>query len=633
MSDILTAELNREFHKSRKAIEVCVCVCVCVYVCELETPTYAANFFVDGSTTNTVQSGGSWAEAFKTVEQAIAAAPANARIFVAEGTYTPGSPAASRLSTFRIPNARSFYGGFVPLLGNNEPRKRDLARHESILSGDIGTPGVATDNCYHVVVLRTVTDSTVLDGFTISGGRADVIDAAGAPAGEPSDRGGGGLIVVAVNDPDPFTNNGPVLQNCTIEDNFARTAGGGLASMGFNSAAEEGFGTSNPTIQTTVIRNNLADDNQWNETNRLAVGGGVYATGGTPQFVNAVVTANTARRTAGGVFADYGTALAMHGCTVADNLLETVVAGPGGGGLPFRTAGIYTFDPEGVFGAKDPWQSVFVNTILWGNHDTDSTMSHVGQQIWSFFLASASDDPNTELALRTSCIQDLVSSSNGNIATNPLFVGSGDYRLSATSPCKDSGSVNPVSASTWDDFPLDKYDVDDDGAKDGTNGSTTEFTPDRRILPRVYPAPTTSSTLLDRGAFEWRCRYDLDDDGQPNVSGDLGVLLGAWGTCTLACLADLDVDGDVDASDLGILLGLWGGPNPCEDVPAGGAPLMGNAVAPASEGAPLLDSPQALAEMFGFEDVASFSMWLATLTETERWAVLSYLLPVGGGDS
>lgn len=41
--------------------------------------------------------------------------------------------------------------------------------------------------------------------------------------------------------------------------------------------------------------------------------------------------------------------------------------------------------------------------------------------------------------------------------------------------------------------------------------------------------------------------------------GDLGILLGAWGTCTeLCCTGDLDGDGQVDALDLGILLALWG---------------------------------------------------------------------------
>jgi len=52
------------------------------------------------------------------------------------------------------------------------------------------------------------------------------------------------------------------------------------------------------------------------------------------------------------------------------------------------------------------------------------------------------------------------------------------------------------------------------------------------------------------------CLGDLDGDGV--VAGaDLGVLLGAWGSC-LGCPADLDGDGAVGGSDLGLLLGAWG---------------------------------------------------------------------------
>lgn len=49
------------------------------------------------------------------------------------------------------------------------------------------------------------------------------------------------------------------------------------------------------------------------------------------------------------------------------------------------------------------------------------------------------------------------------------------------------------------------------------------------------------------------CPADLDGDGVVG-GGDLGVLLGAWGTAS----ADLDDDGLVDGSDLGIMLGAWG---------------------------------------------------------------------------
>ena len=48
---------------------------------------------------------------------------------------------------------------------------------------------------------------------------------------------------------------------------------------------------------------------------------------------------------------------------------------------------------------------------------------------------------------------------------------------------------------------------------------------------------------------------DLNGDGA--VAGaDLGLLLGAWGTCA-SCTADLDRNGEVNGADLGLLLGAW----------------------------------------------------------------------------
>mgnify|MGYP002071831272 CR=1 FL=1 len=49
------------------------------------------------------------------------------------------------------------------------------------------------------------------------------------------------------------------------------------------------------------------------------------------------------------------------------------------------------------------------------------------------------------------------------------------------------------------------------------------------------------------------CLGDLDGNGSVD-GGDLGILLGAWGTDA----ADLDGNGVVDGADLGVLLGAWG---------------------------------------------------------------------------
>ena len=60
------------------------------------------------------------------------------------------------------------------------------------------------------------------------------------------------------------------------------------------------------------------------------------------------------------------------------------------------------------------------------------------------------------------------------------------------------------------------------------------------------------------------CPADLDNDGDVDAT-DLAMLLGNWGPCADPndCPADLQDDGDgfVGADDLAVLLGSWG---PCE---------------------------------------------------------------------
>ena len=54
------------------------------------------------------------------------------------------------------------------------------------------------------------------------------------------------------------------------------------------------------------------------------------------------------------------------------------------------------------------------------------------------------------------------------------------------------------------------------------------------------------------------CQGDLNGDGKID-GADLGLILGAWGNCTIAsCLGDLNGDGKIDGADLGLILGAWG---------------------------------------------------------------------------
>ncbi|MFM8818672.1 MAG: hypothetical protein ACKOHI_12520 [Phycisphaerales bacterium] len=53
------------------------------------------------------------------------------------------------------------------------------------------------------------------------------------------------------------------------------------------------------------------------------------------------------------------------------------------------------------------------------------------------------------------------------------------------------------------------------------------------------------------------CTGNLNNDSVVDGS-DLGIFLGAWGSCSAACPPDFNRDGVVDGGDLGILLNSWG---------------------------------------------------------------------------
>ncbi len=168
--------------------------------------------------------GSNWGRAFKTLTEALTIARAyqDVTIFVAGGTYYP-TTGTDRDRTFLLPprNVRLF-GGYDPAAGVRNP-----AGTPAVLSGDIGNPG-REDNSYHVMVIPAPeSDSTIVDGFTITGGSAEG-DGSNAffyqevPLGTYRSWGGG---VYLAN----VSNNGKVvLRNCIISGNSATDFGGGV---------------------------------------------------------------------------------------------------------------------------------------------------------------------------------------------------------------------------------------------------------------------------------------------------------------------------------------------------------------------------------------------------------------------
>lgn len=183
---------------------------------------------------NGADDGSSWEDAYTDLQAALADAESGDEIWVAEGTYTP-TPGTDRTATLKLEAGVALYGGFAG--GETTRGQRRWETNITILSGDIGTSGDSSDNSYHVVTGSGTDETARLDGFVITGGKAD--------GSAPEQDLGAGM----------FTKNGrPTLAHCTFSGNSAHE-GAGMYNW-----------YSDPTLTDCTFSGNFAD---W-------YGGGMY---------------------------------------------------------------------------------------------------------------------------------------------------------------------------------------------------------------------------------------------------------------------------------------------------------------------------------------------------------------------
>jgi predicted outer membrane repeat protein len=156
---------------------------------------------------------GSWSNAASATQLAaiISGAASGDQVWVAGGTYYP-TTTTSRTLSFVLKSGVSVYGGFAgteTLLS-----QRNYTTHVTILSGDIGTSGLSSDNTYNVVVSTSNTGTAVLDGFTVTAGNAN-------GSGQNSEGAGAYNYNTTVN-----------YSNCIFQANSSTGNGGGLYAYG-----------------------------------------------------------------------------------------------------------------------------------------------------------------------------------------------------------------------------------------------------------------------------------------------------------------------------------------------------------------------------------------------------------------
>ena len=228
-------------------------------------------YYVNSSQVDDNGDGKSWTTAKKSLETVLSMAFYGDRIWMRSGTYTPSSAYdftnSPRYYHYQLKNGITIYGGFAGTETDISQRK-DFGTggsNETILSGDIGTAGDRSDNCYHVIYnpgqSSDLNSSAIIDGLTIRDGNAN----------DPTypHNSGGGIF----ND-----YSSPTIKNCTFLSNNASDSGGAI----FNSF-------SSPLLKNCLLVSNSVG----------AKGGGIYNTDSQLSLDNCTISNNSAQEGGG----------------------------------------------------------------------------------------------------------------------------------------------------------------------------------------------------------------------------------------------------------------------------------------------------------------------------------------------
>jgi hypothetical protein len=489
--------------------------------------------YVDHDATG-ANNGDSWSNAYTDLQDALDDATGGEEIWVAEGVYTP-TAGITRTATFTLVNGVTLYGGFA---GTETTRdQRDWEAHVTVLSGDLdgndttGANGVITNttnitgsNAYHVVIGGGVTETAVLDGFTVTGGQANggaqnmrgsgMYNAGGSPtltnvtfSGNEAGNGygdGGGMY--------NQDNSNPTLTNVTFSDNTAGSGGGMyndssspvLTSVTFSNNTGNGGGggmyntdDSHPALTYVTFSDNTT----------LGFGGGVCNFGSSPVLINVVFSGNGANFMAGGMYnahsnftltnvifsgnhaSTLGGSLGGGMYNANSNLTLTNVtfsgnstnSGGKGGGMynsgssltltnaTFRDNRTGSDGSGGGMYNSDASNARLTNCILWGNSDGGGT----GE------TAQITNDTSA-ITVTYSLIQSAtVYTGTGNLNADPQFVGADNLRLRETSPAIDAGDNSAITVP----FDLDGH-------------------PRRVDVPDVPDTGNGTAPIVDMGAYE-----------------------------------------------------------------------------------------------------------------------------------
>jgi uncharacterized repeat protein (TIGR02543 family) len=414
---------------------------------------YQPIIYVDQNASGS-NNGGNWAHAYTDLQDALLEATAPQQIWVADGLYKP-TDTDDRSISFALKSGVHLFGGFAGT--ESDLLQRLPSNPPSVLSGDlegndlVDSNGIRTyaaavnetnseDNSYHVVFCEGNTEQTILDGFTITAGHANV--------NTSLNQSGGGILVnncgqnLWMSNLDFVGNSAywggavnnqassPIMMQLDIRSNSAYEGGGGV----YNAT------DSNPTIRESSMRGNTA-----------VYGGAIYNFENKNTIVNSLFSGNLSTQAGGGIYNNSSSPEFIN-VTLVSNY--SAISNSGGG----------------IYNLGSNSKVKFINSILYGN-----------------FPTQYSNDGGV-MAVTYSDIQG-GHFGTGNIDADPSFVNpgtannkpsiDGDYHLNAFSPCVDTGLNDAV-------------------------GSPIRYLKDLDGFQRIFDGDENSIATVDMGAYEYQ---------------------------------------------------------------------------------------------------------------------------------
>ena len=288
--------------------------------------------------------GSSWAQAFNTIEAAVASTAGNNEIWVADGIYNPSPAGGISLK----PNLK-VYGGFAG--GESSLTQRNVAANPTVVDG--------RSVMKHIFLIEPSAGGAAVDGFTLIRGRA---------VGTSWDGYGGAILInqaAATVANCTFSNNTSSIQGGAVFVYYSPSTVAGCRFVGNTSVYGGGVGLagSSPVVSDSVFIGNGV-------TTADGRGGGLYANSGTPVLFGCSFVQNAAYVGGGVDFNNHAPAVlsncgftnnsaTLAGGAVANNLGEIVVSN-----CAFRGN---TSDLEGGAFYSYYTAATIRDSLFWGN--------------------------------------------------------------------------------------------------------------------------------------------------------------------------------------------------------------------------------------------------------------------------